>query len=108
MGKLEDCIDYLELALDRRKMAKLSLLLKHSIADQVILDNLRRLRRLVQSSDPAQPIYRLSNDPVYNEKLHASIMQKVAQCGPDSNEQLNHPSVVAQGSCSSQETYSRR
>ena len=56
---------------------KLSLLLKHSIADQVVLDNLRRLRRIVKECDPALAIEAALSDENFMAELHAGTMKRI-------------------------------
>jgi hypothetical protein len=108
MGKLEDWIDYLEGSLDLGKMEKLSMLLRHSINDQVIHDNLRRLRQNIKETDPAREIQSQTNNPEFMERLHNRIMSGVAEMD-NANEQSSSPILVAfQGLNSAQVTYNKR
>ncbi len=77
MKRLEDWIDYIEGDLSRAEKAECDLLLRHSISDQLILDNLRRVRRCVELNTPTAPVEKLLKDNQYLEKLHGQIMKAV-------------------------------
>lgn len=77
MKRLEDWIDYIEGDLGRAEKAECDLLLKHSLSDQLILDNLRRVRRCVENNSPTASAEKLLKDNQYLEKLHGQIMKAV-------------------------------
>lgn len=77
MKKLEDWIDYLEGEGSLRERTEMNLLLKHSISDQMILDNLRRLRQAVYETDSTREADALLADKQYAEKMQSQIMKEV-------------------------------
>lgn len=77
MKKLEDWIDYLEGEVSLRERTEMNLLLKHSLSDQTILDNLRRLRQAVYESDMTRSADKLLADRQYLEKLQSQVMKEV-------------------------------
>lgn len=77
MKKLEDWIEYLEGEVSLKDRTEMNLLLKHSMADQLILDNLRRLRQCVRESDQARSEEKLLNDKQYHERIQSQIMREV-------------------------------
>lgn len=78
VANLEMLVEYLEGESEPRGRAKLEMLLRHSIHDRVVLDNLRRLRQMVKNLDPAQDIDRLLNNQVTLGRLTDRIMSGVA------------------------------
>lgn len=96
MRKLEEWIEVMEDEEDKaagralngkrdvkqKQLEKLSLLLKHSPPDQVVFDNLRRLRRLIaQSGDPANAIEEMISGADFTAKLHGKIMDQITSVG---------------------------
>ncbi|MEK6556082.1 MAG: hypothetical protein AABZ31_12630 [Bdellovibrionota bacterium] len=77
MKKLEDWIDYLEGEGSLRERTEMNLLLKHSISDQMVLDNLRRLRQAVYETDSTRGADLLLGDKQYMEKMQSQIMKEV-------------------------------
>jgi len=77
MTKLEEWIDYMEGEADLKTMAKLGLLLEHSRRDREILQNLMRVRQMIELSDPALDIHEFVEDPSYMERLHARTMARI-------------------------------
>lgn len=77
MRKLEDWIDYVEGEGTLRERTEMNLLLKHSIADQMILDNLRRLRQVVFAVDSTRKADALFADRQYMEKMQSQIMKEI-------------------------------
>src|SRR5690242_12917316 len=72
-----DWIDYIEGEMTKAEKAKADLLLKHSISDQLVVDNLRRVRSHVELINPARESEKLINDKQYMEKLQSQIMKEV-------------------------------
>ncbi len=77
MRKLEDWIDYIEGEGTLRERTEMNLLLKHSISDQMVLDNLRRLRQAVFETDSTREADALLADRQYLEKMQSQIMKEV-------------------------------
>jgi hypothetical protein len=77
MNKLEEWIDYMEGEADLNLMAKLGLLLEHSRRDREILQNLMRVRKLIELADPSEAIHEIVEDPEYLERLHARTMATI-------------------------------
>ena len=77
MAKLEEWIDYMEGEADLKLMAKLGMLLEHSRDDREILQNLMRVRQMIELSDPAHEIHEFVEDPAYLERLHARTMSRI-------------------------------
>ncbi len=77
MRKLEDWIDYLEDECPPKRRAQLNMLFKFSVADRLILDNLRRLRQLIQLCDKADAIEGLLNQKEFLQDSHAKIMERI-------------------------------
>ena len=77
MKKMEDWIDYLEGEVSLKQRTEMNLLLKHSISDQLILDNLRRLRQSLYEIDSTRTADKLLADKTYMEKLQSQIMKEV-------------------------------
>lgn len=77
LNKLEDWIDYIEESLPVRKKEKLDLLLRFSMDDQMVVDNLTRLRRLVKHSDSAKNIDVELNSKLFMMELKNAIMDKI-------------------------------
>lgn len=75
--RLIDWIEYMEGEGDPEKMSQLSMLLKHSIADQVVLDNLRRLRRMIKCADPADDVMDKVSNAEFLESMHLKIMEQI-------------------------------
>lgn len=77
MRKLEEWIEYMEGEEEYAQMGKLSLLLKHSGSDQVVLENLRRLRKWLKWADPAQDIEDQISNSEFLKDFHAKTMSQV-------------------------------
>ncbi len=77
MRKLEDWIEYMEGEGILRFMGKLGLLLRHSLTDQLVLDNLRRLRRILKQADPALEIENQISSSEFLGNFHAETMAKI-------------------------------
>jgi hypothetical protein len=77
MSKLSEWIDFTEGEMDLKSMERLALLLKHSIADQLILDNLRRLRKIVKKSDPMTDQKSVLNEPEFLNQFHEKVMRSI-------------------------------
>ena len=77
MRKLHEWIEYMEGEGLLKPMSKLALLLKHSLVDQVILDNLRRLRRLVKQLDPAFEIEEKLSSAEFLNDFHSQTMNQI-------------------------------
>jgi hypothetical protein len=77
MRRLEDWIEYMEGEGAQKWMGQLGLLLKHSIADQVVLDNLRRLRRLIKKTDLADKINDTISNVEFLSGMHAKVMVNI-------------------------------
>ena len=78
MRKLEEWIDFMEGECTPQELSKLGLLLKHSISDQVVLDNLRRLRRATKACDPAHEIEHAIADENLMADLHSRTMKRIS------------------------------
>jgi hypothetical protein len=90
MRKLEDWIDYLEDECPPKRRTQLNMLLKFSVADRLILDNLRRLRQLIQLCDKADDIEGLLNQKEFLHDSHAKIMESIKnQSGSRPNDALS-------------------
>jgi hypothetical protein len=74
MRKLEDWIDYLEDECPPKRCVQLNMLLKFSVADRLILDNLRRLRQLIKLCDPADAIEGVLCQKEFLQDSHSQIM----------------------------------
>jgi hypothetical protein len=79
MKELEEWIDLMEGESWPAQTANLNLLLEHSLADQTVLDNLRRLRQATKEAHEDAAVEKLLKDQAYLEKLHAQIMREVRQ-----------------------------
>jgi site-specific recombinase len=79
MRRLEDWIDYMEKEVDPQKLDQLKMLLKHSISDQEVLDNLRRLRKWLLWADPAENIDYIIEDKKFEKNFHRQIMQTITE-----------------------------
>lgn len=77
MRALSDWIDFMEGEGTVKQLERMSLLLKHSIADQMILDNLRRLRRALKKSDPAVDKFEQINRPEFLTDFHERVMKEI-------------------------------
>jgi hypothetical protein len=84
MKELEEWIDLMEGESWPAQTANLNLLLEHSLADQTVLDNLRRLRQATKEAHESVAVEKLLKDQSYLEKLHAQIMRGVRQNRPGS------------------------
>ena len=78
MRKLEDWIEYMEGEDDTKRMGQLGLLLQHSPENQIVLENLRRLRRLIAESDSARDIESTISKSAILEDLHDRIMSQLS------------------------------
>jgi hypothetical protein len=77
MKELEEWIDLMEGETWPEQTANLNLLLEHSLADQTIMDNLRRLRQATKEAHTDTAVEKLLRDQTYLEKLHSQIMRSV-------------------------------
>lgn len=77
MRPISDWIDFMEGEGTLKQLERMDLLLKHSIADQLVIDNLRRLRRVIKKSDPAKNVLEQMNQPEFFTNLHSKIMSEV-------------------------------
>lgn len=79
MRKLEEWIEYMEGEGDLEKMGQLGLLLKHSLEDQVVLNNLRRLRRMIELTDPSDIIEDQISNSDFLGQFHQKTMKSIIQ-----------------------------
>lgn len=79
MRRLEDWIEYMEGEGNPHQMGQLNLLLKHSLADQQVLDNLRRLRKWLKWTDPCEEIEYVLDDKKFEKNFHKRIMNEIVE-----------------------------
>lgn len=79
MRKLENWIDFMENECSPKEEAQLKMLLNFSKGDQLILDNLRRLRNLIKLCDKADAIEGLLSEEKFLQKSHKAIMDRIAR-----------------------------
>lgn len=79
MRALNDWIDFMEGEGTSKQIERMGLLLKHSIPDQLILDNLRRLRRAVKKSGLAQKPLAQMDQSEFLTNFHARVMKEVSE-----------------------------
>ena len=77
MRRLEEWIDYLEGEVDRDKLAKLGLLAEFSREDRLVLENLRRLRAVLEMTDPADEIRPALRDENLKGSIHKNVMKRI-------------------------------
>ena len=77
MRKLEDWIEYMEGEGLLKLMGRLGMLLRYSSTDQLVLDNLRRLRRILKNSDPALDIENEISSSEFLGNFHADTMARI-------------------------------
>lgn len=92
MRKLSDWVDFMEGELTPKHIERLSLLLKHSIADQLILDNLRRLRRLIKKTDRAKLALETINEPEFLNQFHNRVMNSIKEVS-DKKQSVQHKTL---------------
>ncbi|MEQ1663848.1 MAG: hypothetical protein ABL927_00570 [Bdellovibrionales bacterium] len=76
MSKLEEWIEYMEAGLPQSD-EHLGMLLEHSITDQLVLDNLRRLRRVIKMTDPSEDCDEALRNEQFLKSFHARVMGKI-------------------------------
>lgn len=79
MRRLEDWIDYMEAESSEQEMSQLSLLLKHSVADQEVLENLQRLRKWVKWSDPCEAVDYIIEDKKFEKSFQERVMATIGK-----------------------------
>ncbi len=87
MRKLSEWVDFMEGEVTLKQIERLTFLLKHSPEDQVILENLRRLRRSLRQADPARIAVETINEPEFLQAFHTRVMDGIKDLKQDRREQ---------------------
>ena len=82
MQRLEDWIDFMEGESNHVQHGRLGLLLKHSIADRLVFENVRRLRCAIKDADAAELLTPLLNNERFMADMHQSIMARIREERP--------------------------
>lgn len=104
MIKLEDWIDFIEDECTPKRRAQLKMLLKFSVADRLILDNLRRIRQLIKLCDRADEIEGMLDQKEFLQDSHKQIMNRITNPAPG---RLDDALSQERGLCPFPETYKR-
>ena len=78
MKSFENWIDFMEEEVNEDERSELELLLRHSVSDRMVYDNLLRLREQIKVSDPVKAALKDNlDDNKFYERLHRKTMSKI-------------------------------
>lgn len=94
MKSFEDWIDFMEEELTAEEQTELELMLRHSVSDRMIYQNLSRLREEIKASDPAEVLLESKDvDSKFLEKLHRKTMSKIINSVKSDDSDRSYASV---------------